>query len=116
MAKVNRPALQALLEDELEGAHEPKITTVTTGSNSVQVISQNYERLAFSVSNFGSYDVILTPDAAASSGSGFVLGAGGGFLSVNWRADMLLPGLPWFAESLDGASSLFIIELSRYRR
>lgn len=116
MPKVNRPALQVLLEEELEGAYEPRIRTVATGSSSVQVIPQNYERLAFSVSNFGSYDVVITPDASADSGSGFILGAGGGFLSVNWRADMLLPGLPWYAESSSGNSSLFIIELTRYRR
>ena len=116
MAKENRPALQALLEEELEGAYETRIRTLSTGSSSVQIISQNYERLAFSVSNFGSYDVVLTPDSQAVSGSGFMLNSGGGFLSVNWHNDMLLPGLPWYAESSAGASSLFIIELVRYRR
>ena len=116
MAKGTRPALQALVEEELEGAYEPRIRTVSTGSSSVLVIPQNYERLAFSVSNFGNFDVVLTPDSEAVSGSGFMLLSNGGFLSVNWRNDMLMPGLPWYAESSAGASSIFIIELVRYRR
>ncbi len=115
MAMPNIPALQYLLEAELEGGYEPRITKPSTGAASSLVISQNFERLAFSISNFGAYDVTLSPDGPSVGGSGFILGAGGGFLSVNWRQDVLLPGLPWYASSATGTSNLLIIELVRYR-
>ncbi len=108
------PALQNLLEIELEGRYETAITKPVTGSTSIKVVAQNFERLAFSISNYGPYDVVLSPDGESISGSGFVVGAGGGMMSVNWREDILLPGLSWFASSVDGASNLLVVELIRY--
>ncbi len=108
------PALVDLIEAELDGRYESKFKTVQLNSTGIEIVSQNYERVALNFVNIGSYIAVIRPDAMPTTNTGFFLAANGGSLSLSWRDDLVLPGLAWYGLYLNGATTIYAIELSRY--
>jgi len=110
-----KPALEYLIEEELQGKFTPQFSQITIGTSAVMLVPRNYERLALTLVNFGSTIVVVRPDESPGSSTGFALAANGGTLSLNWRNDLILPGLSWYGAQYTATGNIYVIELVRYK-
>lgn len=89
-------------EESLAGA-------VVTVAGGVLVRNRPY-RVALLVVNLSNNTIYLRPTGPASATRAVVLVALGGFMSINFRDDMVLPAREWFASCTIGDSAVYTLE------
>ncbi len=108
-------ALEQIIESEYGGGFESQTLSFSTGTASLEVVPNNPNCVETVIVNTGAYDIFVSPVSPASAASGIFLHANGGSLALTVRDDLTLAGHEWYAVSPDGASSLFVVRVSRYQ-
>lgn len=84
--------------------------TSSVGATMQQILEHNRRRLSWSIANLGSTALYVGFDDQVSAARGILVQGSGGMLSVTYRDDPGLPGLPAFAIAPGGTTTVHIIE------
>lgn len=110
----HQPALVRFLENEFGGKYVARTTFPTVGTSLARLVPNDMERMALTIINTGADDVYLTPGPNAAVGTGILLGANGGFLSLTARDDLVVVGYDFWAIASTASSAAMVIEILRY--
>lgn len=100
--------------DQFGGVAVENEATVSIGAAVASVINGNGDRLGLLIMNLGTNNTFVGVSSLVSSSFGILLGANGGFLSMNVRDDFTMQTRQWFAVTPSGGSStLYTLELTR---
>lgn len=78
------------------------------------VLPNNPRRLAFVLVNMSANAIYVSPDADCAATHGIVLVPNGGTLALNYREDLILPSLNWYAIAAGAGSALYWLEAVIY--
>ncbi len=110
-----KPALQAFLEEQFEGAFYVRKNTVVVAGTPTLLAPNNYERLGLIIINLSTADLYIAPDSGVSTAAGILLTGSGSTASMTARDDLVLVGYDWHALSADPPANVYVLEVIRYR-
>lgn len=100
--------------DQFGGVAVENENTVAVNTSVVSAINGNGDRLGLLIMNLGSANVFVAISSAVSGSFGTLLGANGGFISMNVKDDFTLQTRQWFAVCPSGGpSTIYTLELTR---
>lgn len=99
-------AADEYLRETYGGLFEPAKVNKATGAVPISVSGFNPEAVTATFINTGANPVYIWIDDTVSAANGILLGANGGFLSLNVKDDAMLPTENWYAVSPGGASTI----------
>jgi hypothetical protein len=88
--------------------------TVSVSTSVLSAINGNGDRMGLLIMNLGAANVFVAVSSAVSSSFGILLGANGGFVSLNVRDDFTMQTRQWWAVCpTGGPSTIYTLELTR---
>lgn len=114
--KYSTSAALLFTEQELGGPCTETETTYTVGNAVQQIIAQgNGDRVGLLIINTGVNNVYFALAGIASATNGIPLIGGGSFFICNVRDDFTLPSRQFTATSAGGSSTIYVLEIVRFR-
>ena len=110
-----KTALELFLQAEYFGDFTVSSYTPTIVAAPAVILQHSYERLSYVVVNVGNADLYLSIGPSPNAGTGIVLGANGGSMSVNAKEDLAIPGTELYGWCPVGATSCLIQAVERYK-
>ncbi len=108
-----RGAVNAYLEKEFGGPFTIRETDVTVGTAAASVVGNSPDRTGLIVINVGVNVATVGWRKGLAAGTGILLNASGGSLTMNVRDDFVLPSWELFCIGA-AASTLYVVEIVRY--
>jgi hypothetical protein len=88
--------------------------TVSVNTAVLTAINGNGDRLGLLLMNLGAANLFVAVSSSVSASFGILLGANGGFVSLNVRDDFTMQTRQWYAVCPSGGpSTLYTLELTR---
>lgn len=109
------PALIQFLEKEFGGRFNINQNTINVAAAPAPIVDHNFERLGLLIVNTGSGAANVAPQKGVLPGGGILLTAAGGFVSINYRDDLVLPGWEWSVVGLAAATTIYFLEIVRFK-
>lgn len=101
-------AIQARFGVKTRPVDNPQNSVLST--TAIDILRQNPDRLAFTVTNLSGIVVFIHSSPAVSSALGYRLGVNGGFISFLADEDFDVVGYEWFAIAASGTPTIFVQE------
>ncbi len=111
----HKPALQAYLEEQFEGAYYVRDRTISVGGVAMEIAPNNFERLGLVMVNLSTANLYLSPSSKVSPTSAILLTGSGSTASLTAHNDLVLVGYGWYAISAVPPANVFVLEVIRYR-
>lgn len=117
MGDITKPKRSKTMDDLLRNEYGVNVhpsnesNTYNVGTTPTQILSNNPNRVGLTFVNPSSINVLLFYGKNPSSSFGILLAGGGGTLSLNWRDDMTLIPMDWYAIAPGGATSITVASL-----
>ena len=100
--------LTGLLESQLGVKTHPEVNPLSNvvGVTATRIVPNNDNRVGLNFVNNGAFPAYIWTDNSVSSGVGFLVSNGGGFLGLDWRDDLSLVSNEWWAIGIGGATTI----------
>ena len=103
--------LTQLIEAEFGITTRHVSRVVSVGTTAVTILPNNDDRLSAVIMNLGTSPAYINPGDAVSAANGIRLSANGGGYVMNWKDDMVLPGLQWLAIDPTASVNVLVVEV-----
>jgi hypothetical protein len=105
--------LQDLLKDQFQVRTRPIVNKLTdqAETSATLLLSNNPNRLAWTIVNLGANPVYIALDNDVSQTKGILVAANGGSVSMVWNEDFDMVAWSWYGIALSSACKVYIVEI-----